>query len=368
MFLSKKEAQDYMKNKMADGGIMAKGGINDYSIGKYWVDDVKTNFGYAVKTNRKEKGLATISYHKTKSEANRERDKLNAYSGTMAKGGLIIGENDDDNKFPTKKEAFELIEDSVNSQGSRFVDEDGDGMFENNQDAKRYVDEVYDFLKYYYSLGMIPIYRSVIASEVDLDPYSIGESWSLFLENSKRFGLHIGSKKEIKIISAYVPKNNVDWEKAFRLLPIFSEFSDGESEFELPIPSNNKLYDVKVSDFNDAKELPKYEKGGEGKHYADGGMTDEKISDKVSRVNELIRENIVMRDIDGEYEGVKYSPIKFVGGDLIITIMVKEGNKFVKYHTYKVKKSDEGFDEGRMEALNRIEKELKRKMLMKRES
>ena len=94
---------------------------------------------------------------------------------------------------------------------------------------------------------------------------------------------------------------------------------------------------------------------------AKGGMTDEKISDKVSRVNELIRENIVMRDIDGEYEGVKYSPIKFVGGDLIITIMVKEGNKFVKYHTYKVKKSDEGFDEGRMEALNRIEKELKRK-------
>jgi hypothetical protein len=68
-----------------------------------------------------------------------------------------------------------------------------------------------------------------------------------------------------------------------------------------------------------------------------------------------------MRDIDGEYDGVKYSPIKFVGGDLIITIMVKEGNKFVKYHTYKVKKSDEGFDEGRMEALNRIEKELKRK-------
>jgi hypothetical protein len=78
---------------------MAKGGINDYSIGKYWVDNEKTNFGYAVKTNRKDKGLATISYHKTKSEANRERDKLNANGSKMADGGRL------DTK--TKKEIYQ---------------------------------------------------------------------------------------------------------------------------------------------------------------------------------------------------------------------------------------------------------------------
>jgi len=75
--------------KHEDGGMMAKGGINDYSIGKYWVDNEKTNFGYAVKTNRKDRGLATISYHKTKSEANRERDKLNANGSKMADGGMM---------------------------------------------------------------------------------------------------------------------------------------------------------------------------------------------------------------------------------------------------------------------------------------
>jgi hypothetical protein len=73
--------------EFADGGMMAKGGMNDYSIGKYFVDNEKTNFGYAVKINRKDKGLATISYHKTKSEANKERDKLNADGGMMADGG-----------------------------------------------------------------------------------------------------------------------------------------------------------------------------------------------------------------------------------------------------------------------------------------
>jgi hypothetical protein len=128
----------------------------------------------------------------------------------------------------------------------------------------------------------------------------------------------------------------------------------------------DKIEGVYVAEFPNRQRAIEYierNKYGyaDGGMMAKGGMTDEKISDKVSRVNEIIRENIVMRDIDGEYDGVKYSPIKFVGGDLIITIMVKEGNKFVKYHTYKVKKSDEGFDEGRMEALNRIEKELKRK-------
>jgi hypothetical protein len=175
-----------------------------------------------------------------------------------AGGGLVVGENDDDNKFPTKDEAFELIQDSIESQGTNFIDEDGDGMFESEEEAQKYVDEIYDFFDYYYSLGMIPIYRGVKADEVDLDPYGIGESWSLYLDNAKQFASRLGSSKELKIISGYVPNNNVDWESAFRLYPLFSDFSDGDSEFELPIPSNNKIFNVQVSDYKNAQELEPY--------------------------------------------------------------------------------------------------------------
>lgn len=171
-------------------------------------------------------------------------------------GGVVVGENEDDNKLPTKEEAFELIQDSIESQGTYFIDEDGDGRFESKEQAQEYVDEIYDFFYNYYSLGMIPIYRVVKTDEVDLDPYSIGESWSLDLDNAKSFGSHLGgSSKELKIISGYVPNNNVDWESAFRLFPLFSDFGDGDSEFELPVPSNNKLINIKVSDYKDAKEL-----------------------------------------------------------------------------------------------------------------
>jgi GNAT superfamily N-acetyltransferase len=181
-----------------------------------------------------------------------------------ADGGIVVGENEDDNKFPTKEEAFELIQDSIDSQGTYFIDEDGDGMFESREQAQKYVDEIYDFFDYYYSLGMIPVYRGISSDEVDLDPYSIGESWSLYLDNAKQFATHLGTSKNLKIISAYVPNSNVDWESAFRLYPLFSDFGDGDSEFELPIPANNKLFDVKVSDLKEAKELEPYK-------YTDGG-------------------------------------------------------------------------------------------------
>jgi len=66
-----KGAEEIVGDKYKRGGGMKEG---------YWVESKKTNFGYAVKTNRKDKGLETISYHKTKAEANREVEKLNAQS------------------------------------------------------------------------------------------------------------------------------------------------------------------------------------------------------------------------------------------------------------------------------------------------
>ena len=194
-----------------------------------------------------------------------------------AKGGIIVGENEENNKFPTFDEAYELIEDSINNQGNSFLDESGDGMFDDKEKANKYVKEIYDFLLDYYDMGMIPIYRGLMADEVDLESYSIGESWSLSLDSARNFATHLGGKrKDLKIISAYVPKGNVDWEGAFTLYPLFSDFGDSDSEFELPVPANNKLYNVEVADFNN-----KFKNGGL--------ITKNYLSNKLKRVkfNEL---------------------------------------------------------------------------------
>jgi len=189
-----------------------------------------------------------------------------------ADGGIIVGEYDDDNKFPSKEKAFELIQFSVESDGTYFIDEDGDGMFESEEQAYRYVEEIYDVLETFYDMKMIPVYRVVEADEVDLSPYGIGESWSMYLDSAKQFGRHLGQSKPLKIISGYVPNNNVDWKEAFVLYTYFSNLGDGDSEFELPIPSNNKIFDVRVSDFKEAKELEPYK-------FADGGQTPPYVSD-----------------------------------------------------------------------------------------
>jgi hypothetical protein len=63
------------------------GGVGDRSEGKFWVLDEKTKFGYAVKVNQKDRGLTTISYHKTKKEAQQEVDSLN--KSKYAEGGGV---------------------------------------------------------------------------------------------------------------------------------------------------------------------------------------------------------------------------------------------------------------------------------------
>lgn len=175
-------------------------------------------------------------------------------------GGVIVGEEMANNELPTLDEAYDIIENEESRQGGVWIaDEDDDSenaRFENKEQAMLYVKEIYDFLEDISNDNYIPIYRCVDADEVDLDPYSIGESWSIYLQNAKEFGSHLGVPlSKLKIISGYVPKENVDWESALRLYHIFSSLGDSDSEFELPIPSNNKILNVTVSNFKDAKEL-----------------------------------------------------------------------------------------------------------------
>ena len=78
-------------SKSNKGYKMATGGSVDRVEGEFWVEDEKTNFGYVIKVNKKDKGLTTISYHKTKKEAQQEVDNLN--KSKFATGGGVTYED-----------------------------------------------------------------------------------------------------------------------------------------------------------------------------------------------------------------------------------------------------------------------------------
>lgn len=102
-------------------------------------------------------------------------------------------------------------------------------------------------------------------------------------------------------------------------------------------------------------------KTGETKQKMAKGGIIQSIKNKLEIANKLISDGKTMIDID-EGKEVKYMPLKLQGkrNDLVITIKVKENNRWVNYHKYLVTEWDEGYgEETRLEALNRIIKELK---------
>jgi hypothetical protein len=223
------------------------------------------------------------------------KSRVNEYSGKnvfdlnelkFKNGGVVVGEEMADNKFPTLDEAYDIIENEESNQGGVWIAEEDsdyseDAKFQDKEQAMLYVKEIYGFMESISDDDFIPVYRCVSAEEVDLDPYSIGESWSIYLDSAKEFGRHLGEPlSNLKIISGYVPKENVDWEQAIKLYHLFSDSSSSESEFELPIPSNNKILNVTVSNFKDAKELPEY-----NKNYKNGGdIVGEEIKNKIINI------------------------------------------------------------------------------------
>lgn len=185
-----------------------------------------------------------------------ERDDLsfNDFVNTIeSKQGIVVGENLAGNKKPTLEETFNIIEDEESRQGREFYGNE-DALFETKEQAKKYAQEVYDYFVYLAENKYIPIYRAVQASEVDLSPYGIGESWSFNLNAAKEFARQnlIG---KTKIISGYVPSENINWEDSIRAYVNFSDLGMGESEFEVVIPSNNVITEVTISDLKEAKQL-----------------------------------------------------------------------------------------------------------------
>ena len=172
--------------------------------------------------------------------------------------GVDVGTEIDNNTLPTIEGTYKILEDEESRQGGSWLDtEYGENRFETEEEAMNYVKEVHTFFKDI-EQDYIPIYRAVSTDEnVSLDPYEIGESWSVSLDSAKEFGKRQGTQKT-QIISGYVWKGNVDWESAIRLYHSFSDMFSAESEFELPIPSNNQIKNVTITSVKNAKELGKY--------------------------------------------------------------------------------------------------------------
>ena len=183
---------------------------------------------------------------------------------------INIGDEMGGEKLPSVDNVYSILEDEESRQGGNWTNNEfGDARFESEQQARAYAQEVHDFLVSLGEAKEIPVYRAVSADEVDLDPYGIGESWSFSLDAAKQFARMNLSGRKIKIISGLVPSENVNWEQAVRLYHNFSDITDGDSEFELPIPANRKILDVRVDDVKNAKER---ESGNEGinKELSDG--------------------------------------------------------------------------------------------------
>jgi len=163
---------------------------------------------------------------------------------------ISVGTEMQGNKVPDVNEINDLLRSDSESQGQDWIGENG--SFETPEKALAFATEVHDIFD---SLpDRVPVYRAVAADEVSLDPYGIGESWSLDHNAAKEFGRrNLG--KNTKIISALVPKENIDFEQSIRAYGNFSSLGDGDSEFEAYIAPNSKLEDVRVNEYATSRPL-----------------------------------------------------------------------------------------------------------------
>lgn len=166
----------------------------------------------------------------------------------MDEKGLTIGE-DQGLTVPEKDKVIEIIKDA-----GGFYEFGEDEVWESEEKFLEYVEEIYDFFINPYSEdGKFPIYRAVAADEVDLSTYGIGNSWSVFLDAAKTFGLRLGSDN-IKILTATIDPQNIDWEITIANYVNFTSIGDGDSEWEVHVPDGAKIEDITISDVKSAKE------------------------------------------------------------------------------------------------------------------
>lgn len=277
-----------------------------------------------------------------------------AYSAATTKPTIkaqvtSVGEEMAKEKLPSIKRVFEIIESEEGSQGGSLYDSEyGDARFESKAKAIEYAKEIKEILEGVYSQDLIPVYRAVSANEVDLTPYGIGESWSFDLNAAKAFGSRLGGN--VKIISGLVPKGNVDWEQAARVYYLFSDRGDGDSEFEIPIPSNRVIKGVTVSDYKDAKEVSQdvidIERSKVKKSVASTRRVESIIPDVQSKVRkaedmeskgtspeEIYQQTGLSRGVEGAWEAELDYDVKLNKGvylQIIKQQVEKSGNKIYK--------------------------------------
>jgi hypothetical protein len=159
-----------------------------------------------------------------------------------SKIGLTIGE-DQGLSVPEREKVIDIIK-----SAGEFYEFGEDEVWESEEKFLEYVDEVYDFFIIPYSEdGKFPIYRAVAADEVDLSTYGIGNSWSVDLGAAKTFGTRLGSDN-IKIITATIDPQNIDWEETIANYVNFTSVGDGDSEWEVHVPDGAKIEDIVVTD------------------------------------------------------------------------------------------------------------------------
>ena len=150
--------------------------------------------------------------------------------------------------IPPVDDILEIMSNEEGRSGGTLIGPDG--KYESAEMARAVAEEIHNVLG---ALGeRIPVYRAVSADNVDLSPYGIGESWSFDLEAAKEFGRHANGNK---IIKGVVSREDVDWDQSIRSYHHNSGLGDAESEFELVIPSGNKIDNLSVENLKSATPI-----------------------------------------------------------------------------------------------------------------
>ncbi len=118
-----------------------------------------------------------------------------------------------------------------------------DYFFNTEKEANEYVNKIMQLFN-----GLpnpIPVFRCIKAkSENDIDLEMVGESWSYDKQSALNFGSRNGSNF---LLSAFINKENVNWQGTIKAYVLFSNNFSDENENEIVIDEQDKLQNIKIT-------------------------------------------------------------------------------------------------------------------------
>lgn len=131
------------------------------------------------------------------------------------------------------------------------IDKNEETMFSTKESAEQFA---LDTIAFFENIpNPIPIFRALRAKSIEgIDLEYPGESWSLYRKNAIAFGSHNGSNY---LLSAFIEKPFVNWQKTLDRFVVFSMGFTGDDEFEIVVEDESKIKDIKIEEIKWKKSI-----------------------------------------------------------------------------------------------------------------